>query len=146
MDRRDFVLYPKRSRRWIIAVSLLFAVQVGFVIWLFWLDRSFYVWLPILMQAFFATMAAFSPSRTDKLEVSDEGLFLTRRRGIGYLLRWDAVTSVRLHEHSTAARLWSAIIEDSNGRVVKVPRACQDKAEIVEILKQRLPEGVFQAW
>jgi len=81
-----------------------------------------------------------------RIEISDEGLFLTRRRGVGYMLRWNAIMSVRLHEHSSAARLWSAIIEDSNGRVVKVPRKCQYSGEIVEILRQHLPETVFQAW
>lgn len=146
MEKRVFVLSPKQSRRSVIAISVWCAAIAGMGLWLSCHDDGFRVWQMILAPMLFWGWWISVFRQTSTLEISDEGLHLTLRRGVGYLLRWDAITSVRLHEHSAAARLWSAVVEDSLGHVVKVPRKCQDSAEIIQILQQRLPDSVFQEW
>ena len=142
VEKREYVLSHKRSRRWVIAVGLLFTAEVGLGIWLFCLSRNLTVWLPFVAQAFGGTLLALTPAQAGRLAVSDDGLYYAKRRGIGYTLRWDSISSVRVHEHSDASRLWSAIIEDSQGHVVRIPRTCPDSAEIVDIVKKQVPETV----
>jgi len=145
MEKRVFFLTPKRGTAFLIALCVICAAIVGLQVWL-WLGRRSHWW--VLWNAWFLLAAGWALAfpQGGTLEISDEGLFLTIRRGVGYLLRWDAIQSVRVHEHSDAARRWSAIIEDSQGHVVRVPRTCKQKSGILDILRQRLPESVFQSW
>jgi hypothetical protein len=146
VEKRAYVLSPRPSRRAVIAASVWFAAAAGVALWLLYHGHGHRTWLAIILPMLVWGWWSSVFPRGSKLEISDDGLFLTLRRGVGYMLRWSAITSVRIHEQSAAARFWSAIIEDSNGHVVKIPRKSQDKAEIIEILKQHLPESAFQVW
>lgn len=145
MEKRGFELLPRKSARLVVAITVVCAAFAGFITWLCINGHSYWPLMLIAWVVLGCWWRIVFP-QIGKLEISDEGLFLTVRRGVGYLLRWDAIQSVRVHEHSDAARLWSAIIEDSQGHVVRVPRKCTQTAEILSILRQRLPENVFQAW
>ena len=144
MEKRVFAVSPKRNRCAEILIWLC-AGCTGLILWLTSQYDSSLSWT-LGIPMFGGIWLFYVSTQAGKLEISDESLFLARRPGIGSRIRWDAITSVRIHEHSDAARLWLATIEDSYGRVVRIPRPCQDSADVLDILKQRLPENVFQTW
>lgn len=144
MEKRVFALSPKRNRCAEILIWLCAGCN-GLVMWLFW-HNGMILWWQFGIPMFLMAWLFYVSPQASQLEISDEGMSLKQQRGVGYLLRWDAITSVRIHTHSDAARLWLAVIKDSYGRVVRIPRMGQDSAEVLNILKQRLPESAFQTW
>lgn len=145
MEKRVFELKPRRSKRFVIAFATICAAFFVGWTWLWWHQRNQWWMIPNAWALIWTSHSLLFP-QGGKLEVSDQGLFLTVTRDLGYLLRWDAIRSVRIHENSNAARRWSVIVEDSLGHVVRVPRKCRATTEILGILRQRLPDSVFQAW
>lgn len=146
MEKRVFSLYGRSDLFWDVANRAFYmAVALGFV-YMSWRDPVWrWGWLVMVALAVFLAWYTYVSRRNARLEISDEGLFVMSRRRLGYRLRWDAITScsVTPAARSLDVPFLQAVVTDSHRHRVAISGWCPDAAEILEILKQHLPETVF---
>jgi hypothetical protein len=148
VEKRVFSLTDTADLVYSAVNTVVFMALATLALWDSWHDPvARYTWAAGLVVLMLVQWWWYVSRRDAKLEVSEEGLFIMSRRGLGHRLRWDDVTSCRV----TPAPRWrdwpfmKVILSSSPRRVIVIPGWCPGAAEIISILKQRLPESVFEA-
>lgn|GEM_PF-1728676 len=149
MEKRVFSLFGAQERNWSIGYGVLSCLYAGFGLRIFWHDRSLrYAWMAMLIAMVVANVLRYVYCRSRQLEVSDQGLVMRSWLRKPVSIDWDAVTSVNRGYQVVSFRLYkhylSAVVKDVAGHRIAIPGTSANSHEIIDILKQRLPESVFE--
>lgn len=150
MDKRVFSLTDKSRVIFLLLSSMWWIAWLGLNLTIGhrlhdpWRWYSSLSTLALLVLVYSAAMWA---ERVRYLEISDQGLMLRRWLLRPVSISWDLINSIKRSQEVQSFRLFrqyeSAVIRDVAGQRIAVPSGCRNAAEIIEILKQRLPESVF---
>ena len=152
MEKRVFSLSSVEERRFVIGYLVLLGPILGFLLWVtyhFHIRPGLYG-AAVTIGALCVTCAVrYWSNRTRKLEVSEQGLVLRSWLRKPVIIDWNMVSSVKrgyeVLSFSLNKKFLSALIRDVSGQQIAIPGTSHNSAEIIDILKQRLPESVFQA-
>ena len=93
-----------------------------------------------------ACWANLRANKIRKLEINDQGLLLERWLCKPVSIDWSAIIAVHVvAEPYGACHGPSALVRDDAGHRILIHCLCRDSKEIVEALRQHLPESVFVA-
>jgi hypothetical protein len=144
MEKRVFSLASTEEKRLSIGLAVacgLMSMSVAFE------RHEFYLWTFPLVSALWAIR--YMSNRVRKLELSDQGLMMKRFLLKPVSIDWNMVSSVKrgyeVLSFSGGKRFDSAVVRAVGGQSIAVPGTSPNASEILDILKQRLPESVFVA-
>lgn len=153
MERRVFSLSSIEERRFVIGYLVLFGILWGVPLWL---DHHSHFrpglhWARAITIGLLCAVCAlrYWSNRVRTLEVTDDGLVMRSWLRKPLHIRWDMVTSVKkgyeMLSFSLGERFDSAVVRAVDGHRIAIPGTSPNSHEIIDILKQRLPESVFVA-
>jgi hypothetical protein len=147
VEKQVFSLASREEKRFVIGYLLLWTFLIVGNLW--W--RPHYRIIAALEVALLLAVMAlrYWSNRVRKLEVSDQGLVMKSWLRKPVSIDWNMVSSVKrgyeVLSFSLNKRFLSAVVKDVAGQRIAITGTSRDSAEIIDILKQRLPESVFQA-
>ena len=150
MEKRVFSLSSVEERHSIIGYSVMLGLVWGFLLSVLWRDPGYHFgYGGLLLLTFVIQSLRYWSNRVRKLEVSEQGLVMKSWLRKPVSIDWNLVSSVKrgyeVASFRLSKRFLSAVIRDVAGKQIAIPGTCRDSAEIIDILKQRLPDSVFQA-
>ena len=148
MEKRVFSLYARKGIPLAMADRVLYLTLLGVMAAVGWRGSGTiaHILIVTLLALALANTVRFAVSVKHRtLEVSDEGLTLLTWPRSCTRIGWDAVRSCDIWLGSQYDRepFQQVIVHYSRWKAIWISGACPDAAEILDILKQRLPESVF---
>lgn len=151
VETRVFSLWSPERERSIVGLCGFWTVSYGLMLWMDCQCNRSAMELA-LRAAFIPFTLALSALlywevRSRKLVVSDAGLRATQRLTRSVIIGWDDVQSVDTGAPLLFKRFKGprrTVIKGAQKRSILIPGTCPDSAEIISILRQRLPAEVFQ--
>jgi hypothetical protein len=148
VEKRVFSLYGRKDLLWLIGARI-FLIVLASVFVAFHSSEAFgrCVFTAFATFALVAVCLMYRTERSEMLEVSDEGLVWTAWPNRVLSIGWDAIVCCKVDKASESADrpFIKAIVNYSRWNYITIPGSCPDAADILEILKQRVPESVFVA-
>ncbi len=149
MEKQSFSLSSASERRWQLANGLFYVALALLALLCDHRKGAQVIWAVALVVALVVLILRYIADKSRLLEITDRGLTeVTRLPHKVLTVLWDQISSVRLQQgptfESREVAPVSAWINDSRRHVITVPAVCPDSERIVQILRQRLPDEVFQ--
>lgn len=149
MEKRVYSL-SKSSEKELLAVALIGYLPIlGMSVLLGYLTHDpQYIYVGFVTVVFLHAVcwANLRANKMRKLETSDQGLLLERWLCKPVGIDWSAIIAVHVvAEPYGACHGPSALVRDDAGHRILIHCLCRDSKEIVEALRQHLPESVFVA-
>ena len=147
MEKRVFSLHSP----YIDYASLVYAAILvplwGYTLWHFWGDVGKRVTMLICVVCMvWVFVRDCLWNRNHKLEISDDGLVETAWLKSKFCLSLDAIRRVEIRKRPWYLGGSESVAVIGHGfRVLRLPRRCPNSGSIVDTLRQRLPESVFEA-
>lgn len=145
MEKRGFSFRRKETE---ISNVIVGAILILIVIcWFRHRENDWSAYIPAMALAAgiaWTCLQQYMWSRSQSLEISDQGLRETGWPKRVFRLDWNQINSVEIARKPRYLRGYDYIeILNSAKRGIRIPGTPGDNAEIMNILRQRLPEGMF---
>lgn len=147
MEKRVFSLASREEKRYAIGFLVLWTFLIVGNLW--W--RPGYRWIAALEVALLFIIMAWRywSNRMRRLEISEQGLVMISWLRKPVSIGWEAISKIKIGPEmlsfSVNKRYDSALITSIDGNYIFISGTNRDAPALIDILKQRLPENLFEA-